>query len=204
MTQYLIDWLGSEDQLTASVSLLVFGAYVVTSFVFIPRAPVLVATGAAFGWQVLPIVLIGANVGCILAFLVARYVAAKHFQKIVRRTRLSNAIATAVDREGWRIVGLVRFGAPLPAGLASYAFGLSNICFGSYSLCTIIFSAPAIIFYTYLGSAGRSALIDDGATSVRRITLMLVLIVVCLIFWRVARATRIQLSIDALVENGSP
>ena len=201
MTEYLIEWLRSESQLTIFVSIAVFAAYIVTSFLFIPRAPVLMATGAAFGWHVLPIIIVGANLGCILAFLAARYVAAKRFQEIVRKNRLSRAVASAVDREGWRIVALVRFAGPLPAGLASYAFGLSNIGFGSYSLCTVIFCAPAIVFYTYLGSAGRSALVEDGAVNITRITFALVVIVVCLIFWLVARATRIELAADTPADN---
>jgi uncharacterized membrane protein YdjX (TVP38/TMEM64 family) len=193
MTVYLIQWLRSEDHLTLKVTFLVFVVYVVTSFVFVPRAPVLIATGGIFGWQGLPIVIVGANVGCILAFLVARYVAARWFQQIVSRKPLSHAVALAVDREGWRIVALVRLAGPAPAGLVSYAFGVSNIGFGTYTLCTLIFSAPAIVFYTYLGAAGRSAIIDDGMTNISQISLVLGLIVSGMVVSLVARATRSEL-----------
>lgn len=193
MTDYLVEWLRSETQLTIGLGLGILLAYIVTSFVFVPRAPLLMATGAAFGWQAFPIVFVGANLGCILAFLAARHIAATPFQRMIGRSRFAHAVARAVDREGWRIVALVRLAGPVPAGLASYAFGLSRISLGCYALCTAVFATPAIAVYLYLGSAGRSVLSGADA-SVAQIALVPVAIVVCLVLWLVGRATRLELA----------
>src|SRR5689334_18834280 len=127
MTEYLSEWLRSQNDLTLVVSTTIFAMYVITAFLLIPRTILLIATGAAFGWAALPIVAIAANVGCILAFLAARRLGATWFQEVVRRHRYSHAIASAVDREGWRIVALLRFAGPLPTAVVNYLFGLSNV-----------------------------------------------------------------------------
>jgi uncharacterized membrane protein YdjX (TVP38/TMEM64 family) len=201
MTEYLIEWLRTENQLTLSVSMTIFVIYVVTAFLFIPRTFLLIATGAAFGWPVLPVVMVAANLGCILAFLAARHLGAKWFQNVVRLNRYSHAVASAVDQEGWRIVALLRFAGPLPGSVTSYLFGLSNIGFTPYTICTIIFSAPLITFYVYLGTLGRSALIGDVSFSGSQVVMALALTVICLVFWLVGRATRQALRRSAVEQT---
>jgi uncharacterized membrane protein YdjX (TVP38/TMEM64 family) len=201
MTDYLIDWLRSENDLTLGVSMTIFAIYVITALLLIPRTFLLIATGAAFGWAVLPVVMVAANVGCILAFLATRYLGAEWFQNVVRRNRYSRAVASAVDHEGWRIVALLRFAGPLPGAVTSYLFGLSNVGLVPYTVCTVVFSAPQIIFYIYLGTLGRSALIGDVSFSGSQIVLVFALTVVCLVFWLVGRATRRALQHHAAVES---
>lgn len=201
MTEYLIEWLRAENDLTLGVSVMLFAMYVITAFLIIPRTILLIATGAALGWAVLPIVMVAANVGSILSFLAARYLGAEWVQTIVRRNRYSRAVASAVDQEGWRIVALLRFAGPLPGAVTSYLFGLSNVGVVPYTVCTIIFSAPQITFYIYLGTLGRSVLIGDASFSGSEIILALVLTVVCLVFWLVGRATRRALQQPQAIES---
>ena len=111
---------------------------------------------------------------------------------------LSGAVASAVDHEGWRIVALLRFAGPLPGAVTSYLFGLSNVGFVPYTICTIVFSAPLITFYVYLGTLGRSALIGDVSFDGSRIVMGLALAVICMVVWLVGKATREALQRSAV------
>ena len=60
------------------------------------------------------------------------------------------AIARAVDDEGWRIIALMRLGAPLPSAVQNYLFGLTNINIVTYAVATLIFSSPQVILCAFL------------------------------------------------------
>jgi len=70
-------------------------------------------------------------------------------------------IADAVDAEGWHIVALLRFASPTPSSVQNYVFGVTRIGFWPYILASIVFTIPQTFFYVYLGSIGRSLLLDD-------------------------------------------
>ena len=114
---------------------------------------------------------------------------------------MSRVIAQAVDAEGWRIIALMRLGAPVPSAVQNYLFGLTNIGIVTYSITTFIFSAPQVLLYSFLGAAGRASLLQDGSSvlpmgfALVAVTVTVALIV--LISWRV-RALLLRLDHGAV------
>jgi uncharacterized membrane protein YdjX (TVP38/TMEM64 family) len=77
-----------------------------------------------------------------------------------------------VDEEGWRIIGLFRLGAPIPATVQNYVFGLTRIGIWPYILATLLGTLPQTILYVYLGAVGKMTL--SGPSQLGNIVIMLI------------------------------
>src|SRR4029453_19471662 len=97
------------------------------------------------------------------------------------------AIAEAVDKEGWRIVALMRLGAPAPSGLLNYLFGLTRINLVTFILATLVFSTPQVLLFTFLGATGRAALLEDKPLGLALVPMLATVAVIALFEWRVRR-----------------
>src|SRR5262249_41759691 len=87
-----------------------------------------------------------------------------------RRPHL-RAIADGIDREGWRLVALLRFGSPVPTAVQNYLFGLTRIGLVPFAIATFFFTIPQVTLYVYLGAAGRAAVLDNQSSALSRILL---------------------------------
>ena len=171
LSEMIVRWLESLGQLnvqTAGVLALVF---VVAAFIPVPRTIVVVGTGAAFGMKSLVVIVPSTTLGCVLAFLLARYLLRNLVAREVAKRRSWRVIAQAVDDEGWWIVALMRFWGPLPNFVQNYLFGLTRIGLLPFTVITLLFTLPQIVFYTYLGASGRAMLLDDGPVAFNLIVL---------------------------------
>ena len=177
--------------LTSGISLGLF--FALAALVVIPRTIFIVAAGASFGIGAAPIILVAGSAGSALAFLLSRYVASDWFRrKLKRRPRLA-AIAEAVDKEGWRIVALMRLGAPAPSGLLNYLFGLTQINLVAFVLATLVFSSPQVFLFTFLGATGRAALLEDKPIGLSLVPMLATVAVIALVAWRVRKVLRAAL-----------
>jgi uncharacterized membrane protein YdjX (TVP38/TMEM64 family) len=156
-----VEWLRSFGALSLFSGMMVAIVFAVAAFVFVPRTFLTLGVGGLYGMPVVPVIMIGATVGSVLAFLLARYLAADRVQRWIDRHPSMRVIADAVDAEGWRIVALLRFASPTPSSVQNYVFGVTRIGFWPYLLASIVFTIPQTLFYVYLGSIGRSLLVDD-------------------------------------------
>ncbi|WP_271577503.1 TVP38/TMEM64 family protein [Bradyrhizobium sp. CCBAU 11361] len=158
--------------------------FLAMAFIALPRTPLICAAGAAFGWKVAVVIILSGTVGAILAFLTSRYVAADWFRRKLERKPNFGVVAQAVDEEGWRIVALMRLGVPLPGAVQNYLFGLTKIDISSYSISTLVFTAPQVFLYSFLGATGRASLLDENL-GISLVTMALIIAIVTLIAWRV-------------------
>src|SRR5579859_950806 len=134
--------------------------FALATLLFLPGAMFGLAGGALFGplwgsaWN-----LIGATLGATLAFLAARYVASDWVAR--RASRRLKELIEGVEAEGWRFVAFVRLVPLFPFNLSNYALGLTRIRLHHYVIATLICMVPGAIAYTWLGHAGRGALIGE-------------------------------------------
>jgi len=161
VTDILVEWLRSLGALSLFSGMMVAILFAVAAFVFVPRTFLTLGVGGLYGMSVVPVIMFGATLGSVLAFLAARYFAADHVQRWIDRHPSMRMIADAVDAEGWHIVALLRFASPTPSSVQNYVFGVTRIGFWPYILASIVFTIPQTFFYVYLGSIGRSLLLDD-------------------------------------------
>src|ERR1700710_1075876 len=122
---------------------------VVLQMAFIPLSVFAIAAGAIFGfWEGVLAITIGTNVGAIVNFLLARYVARGAVTRYLAHHEKFRLIDAAIGREGGKIIALLRL-CPMPFGLANYAYGLTAIRFWPYTIATFLAIIPANCFFVW-------------------------------------------------------
>ena len=164
------------DRFGAAGPLIFMLLYAVATVLFLPGSVITLAGGALFGpvWGAL-YNLTGATLGALLAFLVARYLAADAVER--RAGGRVKQLIDGVEREGWRFVAFTRLVPLFPFNLLNYALGLTRIRLLHYLLATYLCMLPGALAYTYLGYAGREA-VAGGEGMVQKGLLALALLAV--------------------------
>lgn len=127
------------------------GSVVVLQMFLVPLSPVAIAGGAIFGFRGGWLgITIGTNLGAIINFLIARYVARGAVQRYLANHEKFRLIDAAIGREGGKIIALLRL-CPIPFGLANYAYGLTAVRLWPYALATFLAIIPANCFFVWLG-----------------------------------------------------
>jgi uncharacterized membrane protein YdjX (TVP38/TMEM64 family)/rhodanese-related sulfurtransferase len=156
----LAQWLA---QFGAAGPLAFMLLYAVGTVLFLPGSVLTLAGGAIFGpvWGTL-YNLTGATVGATLAFLIARYLAADWVER--KSGGIARQLKKGVEEEGWRFVAFVRLVPLFPFNALNYALGLTRIRLLHYIVASYLCMLPGAIAYTYLGFAGREAVVGgEGA-----------------------------------------
>ena len=161
-----------------------------TAFLPVPRTVIVLGAGAAFGLKAISIIIPSTTLGCILAFMCARRFFRQWVKGQLAKRRAWRIVAQAVDDEGSVIIALMRFWGPLPNFAQNYLFGLTNIGLLPYAVITFAFTLPQIGFYTFLGSSGRSMILDHGSTPLNLLLLALTIAIVLLLTLLVSRRIR--------------
>jgi uncharacterized membrane protein YdjX (TVP38/TMEM64 family) len=162
------EWTGNlEDRIETmdlAAGLLAFGAiYVVATLLLVPGWIFPLAAGAIFGlvWGT-AIAVAATAASSTAAFLMARYLLRGPAERLAKRHKLFKAFEQAVDKEGWRIVALLRLSPLLSFGMKSYFFGLTCVELGSYLVGTLAGMAPGLLLKVWLGAAGRDVMTRGG------------------------------------------
>ena len=128
--------------------------YAIACVALVPASLLTLAAGAIFGilWGTI-YTLIGASIGAIAGFLIARYAA----RALVERRLADNARFAAIDRavgaEGLKIVTLLRLSPVFPFSLLNYALGLTRVRLADY-LIGMIGIITGTLLYVYYGKVG--------------------------------------------------
>ena len=196
----LESWLA---QVGTAAPALYIGLYALAAVLFLPGSVLTLVGGALFGpvWGTL-YSLTGATAGAVLAFLVARYLAAHRVQAWIAAESGGRArhLLRGVEAEGWRFVAFTRLVPLFPFNLLNYALGLTRIPLAHYALTSFVCMLPGALAFTYLGYAGREALTGDGTALVRHGLVALALLAAVAFLPPVVRRLRQKpmLDVDAL------
>jgi uncharacterized membrane protein YdjX (TVP38/TMEM64 family) len=185
VTHDIIEWVERLGQLNTLSALALGLFFTAIALVVFPRTPFIIAAGATFGLAAAPVILIGGTAGSMLAFALSRYVASGRFHRWLERHRRLQAVARAVDLEGWKIIALLRLGVPIPNAATNYMLGLTRIGFATYVLATLIFSIPQIVLFCFLGATGRASLLEGSGLGSSLLSIALAAALIALISWRV-------------------
>ena len=155
MTQWLEAYLQSLGNLGFPGAVLFVLSFAGLSLLGLPLIPFAVAGGLLFGMAGgLAGVIAGSTLGATLGFFFSRYVARERVARLLSRNPKFALIDRAIQREGWKIVGLLRM-CPFPFGLSNYAYGLTNIPFRHYIAATMVGMLPGETVFVCLGAAGK-------------------------------------------------
>ncbi|HEX3445098.1 MAG TPA: VTT domain-containing protein, partial [Chthoniobacterales bacterium] len=119
----LCSWVGALGPMGIFLVALLLG---IGSLIFLPASPFIIAGSAVFGF---PLGLVGALTGIALGaaggFCLSRWFLRKEISAHFRKHATFRAIDMAIEKEGWKIVILLRL-CPIPFGLANYLYGLTG------------------------------------------------------------------------------
>jgi uncharacterized membrane protein YdjX (TVP38/TMEM64 family) len=142
--------------------------YAVATVAFVPGSLLTLAGGAVFGlakgslW-----VFVGASLGAISSFLIARYLARAAIEKRMAGNKRFSAIDRAVGEEGRKIVFLLRLSPVFPFVLLNYGLGLTRVRLVDY-VVACLGMIPGTLLYTYYGRVlGEVAVLAGGAAPER-------------------------------------
>jgi len=162
--------------------------YAVCVAALVPASLLTIGAGAIFG--VLGgtiVVVVGATLGAMLAFFLARTVLRKKVEGMIAKRPKLAAVDKAVAHEGTKLMLLCRISGFPPFVFANYAFGLTGVGALSYLLTTFFGIIPGCFAYTYAGHAGAAVATGSG----NRIALIVTAAGIVLVSVYVARiATR--------------
>jgi uncharacterized membrane protein YdjX (TVP38/TMEM64 family) len=163
---------------------------IASGFVPLPRIVVCVLAGAVYGLPAIPISIPSFTCGALGGFLTGRYLFHDAVQRLIRRRKLLRRISRAVDEEGWRVVALMRLGAPVPGAMTNYAFGLSNIGWWTFTWSTFVFCIPQIVLFVSIGAAGRAVALEESTSTASRAMIAIGIVTSAFIIYRIARRAR--------------
>lgn len=155
--------LGTQlPRLTAAVDALgiwgpvaFIGLYVAACVAFVPASLLTLAAGALFGvLRGTIVVFIGAALGALLSFLIARYLARDWVAARVHSDPRFAAIDRAIAAQGRRVVFLLRLSPVIPFGLLNYALGLTQVRATDFMIASLGM-LPGTLLYVYSGSLAR-------------------------------------------------
>jgi uncharacterized membrane protein YdjX (TVP38/TMEM64 family) len=130
------------------------GIHVVASLIFFPRTVLAVAAGAMFGaWAGTLWAALGATIGAVAGFLLARYVNGG-LVDLESMQRLGPLLLRA-ERGGWRAVAVLRLIPVIPHALTNYALGLTRLPLGAYAFGSLVGQLPMAIACADFGAASE-------------------------------------------------
>ncbi len=152
---FLVDWLRPLGPWAPIVYMVIF---LVAPPLFIPGAPITIAGGALFGpvWGTI-YSLFAATGGAALAFLFSRYAAGEWVER--RAGGILLRLKEGVEEQGWRFVAFTRLVPLFPFNALNYGFGLTRIKFSHYVMTSFVCMVPGAAAYSFIGYAGREAVL---------------------------------------------
>lgn len=128
--------------------------YAVATVLMIPGSLITLMAGVLYGAQFGTLLVSPASVlGATLAFLLGRSVFRESIEKKMAGNAKFEALQVAMEKEGFKILTLVRLSPIFPFTLVNYAFGLTRVKLHHYVLGSFLGMLPGTFMYVYLGAA---------------------------------------------------
>ena len=162
-------FLAFEDyvhQLGSLGPLMVIIAYVASTVFFIPGSALTIGSGTLFGLTTgFIVVLIGANLGALCSFLLARSFLREKVAAWAAGSPKFRSLDQAIGRQGFKMVLLTRLSPVFPFVLLNYFLGLTAVRPGPYVLGNLLGMLPATFLFVYIGAAARDAIAGQPAST---------------------------------------
>jgi uncharacterized membrane protein YdjX (TVP38/TMEM64 family) len=139
-------------------------AYTTMTVLLIPGSALTIGAGTLFGLSTgVVVAIIGANLGALCSFLLARSYMREKVAKWAKANPKFAALDQAIGQNGFKMVFLSRLSPVLPFTMLNYLLGLTTVRTSSYVLANLLGMLPGTILYVYIGATARDAL-EGGAS----------------------------------------
>lgn len=131
--------------------------YIAGVVLFFPGIVLTAGAGLLYGVVLGTLIVSPASVlGATFAFLIARYLARDWVTRRLETLPNFKAIDRAIEKNGFKMILLLRLQPILPFNLLNYALGLTSIRLRDYVTASFIGMFPATVLYVYFGSVLHS------------------------------------------------
>ena len=165
--QWFMHFESYVQSLGAIGPLVVVLAYILCTVLFIPGSAITIGAGTLFGLTTgLLVVVLGANLGALSAFLLARTFLRDKVAAWAAANPKFRSLDHAIGKQGFKMVLLTRLSPVFPFVLLNYFLGLTAVSIGAYALANLIGMLPATFLFVYIGAAARDAIAGQPDASV--------------------------------------
>jgi uncharacterized membrane protein YdjX (TVP38/TMEM64 family) len=123
-----------------------------------------------------PLVVVSSLVASLVAFLLSRHALRPKVRLLLANRPLLRAIDAAIGSQSCQVAILLRLNALVPFNFQSYFFGATDIGLVPYTIGTLFGIMPFTTMYVYLGTVGRTIVIEErfGASNIALLLFSLV------------------------------
>lgn len=134
-------------------------AHIIANAIGVPGTLLVVVGGAVYGlWWGTVWSVIGATLGAIAAFLLARHLLYDWFKQRFHKRPFVQKLNAAICQNSLSCMLIVRFSPVSPFNVVNFALGLTPVSVKYYAAGTLIGIIPGTLAYTWLGVTGAEAL----------------------------------------------
>lgn len=180
--------------------------YALCCVLFVPASLLTLGAGVIFGLvEGTIVVVIGATLGAVASFLLARTVMRSKVEGMTAGNEKFRALDRAIGREGAKIVFLIRLSPLFPFTYINYGFGLTGVRTLPYALATLFGIIPGTFAFVYIGSLLATAAGDATATQKTiQIAGLAVTIIVTILVTKIARNAMKKTGLEDEKATGEP
>ncbi|MFW6252426.1 MAG: TVP38/TMEM64 family protein, partial [bacterium] len=132
------------------------GLYIAVCVFLIPGSILTLGAGAVFGLiRGTLYTSVAATLGATVAFILGRTLLRDWVSRTIEKRPTLRAVDRAVEKEGGRVVFLLRLSPLIPFSISNYVYGLTRVSLGAYVLASFVGMLPGVFVYTYIGSLAR-------------------------------------------------
>ncbi len=173
--------------------------YIVATIFMIPGSALTLIAGAIFGlWFGIAYVVIGSNLGALVAYLLAKTRLREKFMKMTEGNSKFAALDKAIGENGFKMVLLTRLSPAFPFTLLNYFLGLTSVKTGAYMAANLLGMLPATFLFVYIGSLANTAVsaANTWQLAMRIIGLLATIGVVIYVTWLAKKVMRGEVMSD--------
>ena len=164
--QWFMHFESYVQSLGAIGPLVVVLVYILATVLLIPGSAITIGAGTLFGLKTgFPVVVLGANLGALSAFLLARTFLRDQVAAWAAANPKFRSLDQAIGKKGFKMVLLTRLSPVFPFVLLNYFLGLTAVRLGAYVLASLIGMLPATFLFVYIGAAARDAIAGQVDTA---------------------------------------
>jgi pyruvate/2-oxoglutarate dehydrogenase complex dihydrolipoamide dehydrogenase (E3) component/uncharacterized membrane protein YdjX (TVP38/TMEM64 family) len=165
--QWFMHFESYVQSLGAIGPLVVVLLYILCTVLFIPGSAITIGAGTLFGLKTgFLVVVLGANLGALSAFLLARTFLRNKVAAWAAAHSKFYSLDRAIGNQGFKMVLLTRLSPVFPFVLLNYFLGLTAVSIGAYALANLIGMLPATFLFVYIGAAARDAIAEQPDASI--------------------------------------